>query len=88
MDLDTREAGVEDLEGSRRVVTVRCADYIVQVLNDRNFNSIVEAIEYELLDQEENTRIIRQVLNYLGSIHILIESILDYFNLDLAKKND
>jgi hypothetical protein len=88
VNLETREAGVEDIKVSQEVVTVWCTDYIVQVPNDRDFNSVVEAIEYKLLDKEENTRIIRQVLTYIDNIHILMESIFDYFNQDLAKNND
>ena len=86
VNLQTREAGVEDFEVTRKLVTVRCAEYTIQVPNDRDFDSIGEAIGYELLDIEANTRIIRQVLDYLHSIDVLIESILDYYN-ESAKKN-
>ena len=88
VNLETREAGVEVFEISRKMVTVRCTEYTIEVPNDRDFDIIVEAIEYELLDVEGNTEIIRQVLGYLYSIRVLIDSILDYFNQDLAKKND
>ena len=88
VNLETRQAGVGVFEVTRNLVTVKCAEYTIQVPNDRNFNSIVKSIEYELLDKEENTMIIRQVLDCLHSIQILIRSTLDYFNQDLVKKND
>ncbi len=64
VNLETRGAGVKDIKISREVVSVWCFNYFIQVPNNRDIDSIVEAIEYELLDEEENTRIIRQVLDY------------------------
>jgi hypothetical protein len=78
-DLDTREAGADYAIINNTRIKIVCEDYEINLKHSLNSKDLNLRIMYALRREEDNTRVIRQILEHIKYLSPIIDSIFSYF---------
>ncbi len=85
-DLDTREAGAHYVIIDTTHICIVCDEYEIRLKHKGNFMDLKQKVMYALLKQEDNPRIIRQILKHLEKLGPIMDSIFYYFSKQRIEK--
>ena len=85
-DLYTREAGADYAVIDNTRIKIVCEDYKIGLKHHFDSGGLNQRIMYELRRVEDNTRVIRQILEHMEYLSPIIDSIFNYFRKQRIEK--